>query len=79
MAVAQTGATSGANILTDGTSGFETRKRSIQHFSSGIADNTDSVSGTGYLNEPTLNRDPSVQLNLNNLYIDSKADLHAPS
>ena len=68
-AIAPTGATSGANILTNDVSGgIHTRKHSIQHFSSGLGE--DSANAPTHIGSKELLRDPSVQMNLHeNLYI----------
>ena len=77
--VAPTAGTSGANLMTDKLSGVQTRKQSMQQFSHGMDEITDSaVSPLAKRPSPELQRDPSVQMNLKdiNLYIDSKADLN---
>ena len=75
---APTGATSGANILTDGMSGMQQRKQTIQHnFSLSGLDASDELT-TGYKGSPELMRDPSVQMDLHNLYIGSKENLLNP-
>ena len=74
---APTGATSG-NILTEGMSGLQQRKQTIEHnFSLSGLDASDEMT-TGYKGSPELIRDPSVQMDLHNLYIGSKENLHNP-
>ena len=72
---AQTGATSGAALLTEEQTDIHTRKQSIQNFSMGM-EAVSRATPSGFRASPDMIRDDSVQM-LDNPHIDSQADLLA--